>query len=176
MNTAQRELMNGINAMPNSEKPEYYMAYNKIRENHNLDVNYNTQMDTLLNELNGSLVEKQKKKDIQLLERKKDIEEYYYDEYTQQIYIIQCAVAFAVLALGGGMLYRAQLFTQTVLMVYLGIVASIAFVVVGYYLWDLYSRDATVFDEYNFARYNSLTHSNPTENVYTELDANLLSC
>ncbi len=177
LSVKQTEVLNGINRLQNqNDKKRFIEQYNWIVENHAIDKRYDLQLNALLDEMNGPALKAQKEKELRLKERKKDIEEYYHMAYNQQIFLAQLVVFFTVLALLGGGLHRMGLMSETLWMVYLGTIASVAVVVILYYLWDYYTRDATIFPEYDFSRYISVYPASPTENVYTELDLNLLSC
>jgi len=157
-------------------KADLTKNYNFVADNYNLDAQYDSQLNFLLLKLNGDELKAMKEKEIRLKERKKDIEEYYHTEYSQLTLIIQWATLFVLLGLIGGTLHRFGILPNTLFMIYLGTIAAIATLVLVYYLWDFYTRDPTVFQEYNFNSYVSVYPSSPGDNVYTPLDLNLLSC
>lgn len=159
-----------------NRKPDLVNQYNVIADNYNLDAQYDSQLNLLLSKLNGNELTALKEKEIRLKEKKKDIEEYYHTEYGQLTVIVQWATLFVLLGLVGGTLHRYGLIPNTLFMIYLGTIAAIATIVLVYYLWDFYTRDPTVFQEYNFNSYVSVYPSSPGDNVYTPLDLNLLSC
>jgi hypothetical protein len=173
----QWEVRNKIDVVWEPEpRKDLITKFNNLVNNHNKDVIVDNELNALIQKLNGSEIETKKRKEIQLKERKKDIEDYYYEEYTLQLFLVQCVAAFTVMGLLGGTLYRYGLMPYAFLMAYLGIVAAAAVLVMAYYLWDFYLRDNTIFQEYDFNKIHSPYPSSPVENVYTELDANLLSC
>jgi hypothetical protein len=177
LNQKHKEVRQKINRVWNVEQRATLLGhYNLLVENHNRDVEHDKGLDLLISQLNGSEIETKKRKEIELKKRKKDIEEYYYAEYTLELFLVQCVVAFTVIGLIGGTLYRYGLMSYSMLMGYLGIVSATAVVVMAYYLWDFYLRDNTIFQEYDFNKIYSPYPSSPVENVYTDLTTNLLSC
>lgn len=172
------EVLNGINKIEDHFTRQTFLRnYNLIIKNHNVDAEYDTQVNELLDNLKGSGIEGKRKRANDLKERKRDIQEYYYSEYTLQIFIVKTIVLFTLIALAGCALYQYSLMSSMLLMVYLGAVGAVAFVVIFYYLWDFYLRDTTIFDEYDFSKYIS-NYNSDSSNLYTpvEIDANLLSC
>jgi membrane-bound ClpP family serine protease len=159
-----------------NRKQDLVYKYNFIADNYNLDARYDSKLNTLLSQLNGNELTALKEKEIRLKERKRDIEEYYHSEYGQLTVIVQWATLFVLLGLVGGTLHRYGILPNTFFMIYLGTIAAMATIVLIYYLWDFYTRDPTVFQEYNFNSYVSVYPSSPGDNVYTPLDLNLLSC
>ena len=167
---------NDIDNAAENKKTDLVNKYNFIADNYNLDAQYDSHLNIVLSKLSGNELTALKEKEIRLKERKKDIEEYYYTEYGQLTVIVQWATFFVLLGLLGGTLHRYGLIPNTLFMIYLGTIAAIAMIVLVYYLWDFYTRDPTVFQEYNFNSYVSVYPSSPGENVYTPVDPNLLSC
>ena len=165
-----------IDGAEENKKKDLVEKYNFIADNYNLDAKYDGQLNLLLSNMNGDKLKAMKEKEVLLKERKKDIEEYYYMEYGQLTVIVQWATLFVLLGLIGGTLHRYGLLPDTLFMIYLGTIAAVATVVLVYYLWDFYMRDPTVFQEYNFNSYVSVYPTSPSDNVYTPLDLNLLSC
>lgn len=165
-----------IDKAAENKKPDLVNKYNFIADNYNLDAQYDAQLNLLLSKMNGNELKAMKDKEVLLKERKKDIEEYYYMEYGQLTVIVQWATLFVLLGLIGGTLHRYGLLPNTLFMIYLGTIAAVATIVLVYYLWDFYTRDPTVFQEYNFNSYVSVYPTSPSDNVYTPLDLNLLSC
>lgn len=165
-----------IDGSAEATKTDLMKNYNFIADNYNVDAQYDTQLNLLLSKLKGDELKAMKDKEIHLKERKKDIEEYYHMEYGQLTTIVQWATLFVLLGLVGGTLHRYGLIPNTLFMIYLGTIAAVATIVLVYYLWDFYTRDPTVFQEYNFNSYVSVYPSSPGDNLYTPVDLNLLSC
>ena len=161
-----------------NEDPNPYTAYMKyaqvknLRDNYELDVAYSKTVSEIITKLREDLSPKMEK-ERQLKMRKKEIQEYYHSEYQRQIFLLKIVIFFTVLSLLGAILYRTGLVPSFLLMAYLGAVGSIAFVVIFYYLWDLYLRDTTIFDEYDFSTYVSSKYNNESHNLSSDI---LLSC
>lgn len=149
MNAVVFDLSN-IGQNPNTQQM-YRQVYN-LHQNYSTDIGYFDSVHSILQDLDNNLI-KQVERDTNLKERKQAIQEYYKTEYDQQIFIVKYLIFFTLIALVGCFLFQYQLISSSLLMIYLGMVGSVAFVVIFYYLWDFYLRDNTLFDEYNFSTY-----------------------
>jgi hypothetical protein len=165
-----------INNAPETMRSDLMNNYNFMVDNYNLDADYDSNLNLILEKLNGTNQIALKEKELKLKERKKEIEEYYYTEYSQLMTIVQWSTLFILLGLVGGTLHRYGIIPNTLFMIYLGTIAAIATIVIVYYLWDFYTRDPTVFQEYNFNSYVSVYPNSPGKNLYTPVDPNFLSC
>jgi hypothetical protein len=111
-------------------------------------------------------------RDIEYKKRTADIQEYYNKNYTQQIVLLKIILVFSLLALFGGLLMNYQLVSASFFAVYLGVVLSIGFIMLFYYLWDFYLRDTTNFDEYQFFTY----HPPPKPSLPNDFHDNVIYC
>ena len=133
-------------------KDKLYNEVKKIHENYSKDVEYMGTIHTLIDNVRGSsLVELEK--NVNHKKKQQDIQDYYDKKYQQQIFILKIVIVLALFVMAGCLVYNYGIISIYILVVYLGFVLSVGFVVVFYYLWDLFLRDNSQFDEYNFAPY-----------------------
>ena len=118
-----------------------------------LDLKYRENVNEVITDLSNNILS-QVERDLQFKKKQMDIQEYYAKNYQQQIFLLKILVVFSLFALIGGLLLNYRLISVTLFAMYLGMVLSVGFIVMFYYLWDFYIRDNTVFDEYNFLIYN----------------------
>ena len=143
----------------------------RIYANYQVDISYATLLDELIVDLSDNGLPKIER-EIQYKKRTNDIQEYYNKNYTQQIVLLKIILVFALLALFGGLLMNYQLVSSSFFAVYLGVVLSIGFIMLFYYLWDFYLRDTTNFDEYQFVTY----HPPPKPPLKNDLHDNVIYC
>ena len=144
----------------NNAYPEYSFQASDMNEqvknlygNYKTDSNYMNSIHTLLKDLSNNLVPSlEKKKNYK--DRKQEIQEYYHKQYDQQIFLVKILIFFSLFVIVGSVLLHYEIIPMTIFAIYLGVVASVAFVVFFYYLWDFYIRDTDAFDEYNFNVYS----------------------
>lgn len=150
----------------------------KLYENYNNDVIYMGKIHSIIGDISNNLLN-QVERDLNHKKRQQDIQEYYNRQYQQQIFLLKLFIMFSLLALLGCLLFNYSLISVYLLTFYLGLVLSVAFVVIFYYLWDFFLRDNTVFDEYNFATYmptkmGQIKHN--SNDINLELDDNIIYC
>lgn len=143
----------------------------RIYDNYQVDISYATILDELIVDLSDNGIPKIQR-EIQYKKRTADIQEYYNKNYTQQIVLLKIILVFSLLALFGGLLMNYQLVSASFFAVYLGVVLSIGFIMLFYYLWDFYLRDTTNFDEYQFFTY----HPPPKPPLKNDLHDNVIYC
>jgi hypothetical protein len=125
-----------------------------LHENYRIDVSYSSVVNELITDLNQK-VGPQVEKELQLKQKKMEIQDYYTKSYDKQIQIFKIIVFFTLFALVGGICLHYRLISSSIFALYLGLVLSIGFIVLFYALWDFFLRDSTEFDEYNFLVYQS---------------------
>jgi hypothetical protein len=139
--------------MSNSySKDKLYNEVKKIHDNYSKDVEYMGAIHSLIDNVRGSsLVELEK--EMNHKKKQQDIQDYYDKKYQQQIFILKIIIVMTLFVMVGCLFFNYGLIPVYILTIYLGFVLSVGFVIVFYYLWDLFLRDNTQFDEYNFAPY-----------------------
>lgn len=170
MNTILSDLMVAY-PQQNANANRMNQQVQRIYDNYQVDISYATLLDELIVDLSDNGLSKVER-DIQYKKRTNDIQEYYNKNYTQQIFLLKIILAFSLLALFGGLLMNYQLVSSSFFAVYLGVVLSIGFIMLFYYLWDFYLRDTTNFDEYQFIAY----HPPPKPPLKNDLHDNVIYC
>jgi hypothetical protein len=172
-------LINKVLADVNEAYPEYSYPASDMNEqmkhlygNYNTDVKYLNSVHSLLSDLSDNLLPSIEKK-MHHKERQQEIQEYYHQQYEQQIFIVKILIFFALLAIIGSLLLHYQIIPMAAFAAYLGIVLSVAFVVLFYYLWDFYLRDHTIFDEYQFDVYSPPSNGKVLD---TSFNDNIIYC
>lgn len=141
-----------ISGSDSYSKSQMFLQIQKLHENYTKDLEYMGTVEKLINELSGSSMS-ELEKDVNHKKKQQDIQEYYHQKYQQQIFIVKLLILFALVALVGCVFFNYGFISVYLLTVYLGLVFSVGFVVIFYYLWDLSIRDNSIFDEYDFQTY-----------------------
>ncbi len=153
--------MNDVITEVKSAYPEYGLEssglvrqVHDLHDNYTIDVSYSSVVNELITDLNEK-VGPQVEKELQLKQKKMEIQDYYTKSYDKQIQIVKIIVFFTLFALVGGIFLHYRLISSSIFALYLGLVLSVGFIVLFYALWDFFLRDSTEFDEYNFLVYQS---------------------
>jgi len=83
-------------------------------------------------------------------ERHIDANKYYIMKYQSETHILKLIIFFCGLALIGSFFFLKGLISQSLYVIYLGIIISIAIIMIIYNIYTLIYRDNRRFDEYNF--------------------------
>lgn len=83
-------------------------------------------------------------------ERYIDANKYYIMKYQSETHILKLIIFFCGLALIGSFFFLKGLISQSLYIVYLGFIISIAIIVIIYNIYLLIYRDTRRFDEYDF--------------------------
>lgn len=83
--------------------------------------------------------------------RQVEIDRYYASLYDRQLWVVKKAVFICCLGLIGCILFQNGLMSDTTFILYQSLLLSAGFIVILYDLWDIYLRDNTIFDEYDFS-------------------------
>lgn len=86
---------------------------------------------------------------------------YYYKKYRYQTHIMLVIIGLCIL-----LNILSSFIDPSLFPVIAGVILSIAFLYIGYILWDLNARDDQNFDEYNFSKYSK---GYPQRNEYKKL-------
>ncbi len=123
-------------------------------KNYKEDINYIVQVNNKIKQLNNN---KDISNNLLQIEKinKRHIETntYYINKYYKQIGILKEIIFFCCLGLLGFILYSKSIFSENLLIMYIGFLLSILFIKVMYDLWDIYIRDEKNFNEYDFSVY-----------------------
>lgn len=148
--------LNGvITDISGSESTKGIFLYNeleKLKTNLEYDMIYRDKIHAVIGDISNNLLGNVER-NVNHKKRQQDIQDYYNKNYQQQIFILKLVIFFSVIALVGCLFFNFGLISVYLLSFYLGVVLSVAFVVVFYYLWDFFVRDNQVFDEYEFSIY-----------------------
>jgi uncharacterized membrane protein (DUF485 family) len=156
------------NNNPKQTRETDIIYYNIISEYNNYisDISFSDVIDEMsytfaspYNSING-------KKNLSQ-EKRLSINTYYNKLYDKKIKIIKEIIIICCIGLIGCFLLNNQVISDKLFSIYLGIVFSVGFILVFYDLWDLYIRDNTNFDEYD---YNVFYNKKPvTNNIVNQL-------
>ena len=128
--------------------------YNIITEYNNYltDISFSDTVDQLTYPLTSPYNSINGKKNI-IQDKQIDINTYYSKLYDKKIKIIKEIIIICCLGLIGCFLLNNKIIGDKLFSMYLGLVLSVGFILVFYDLWDLYIRDNTNFDEYDYSVY-----------------------
>lgn len=98
------------------------------------------------------------KHDIIYDERQIEINNYYIMKYKSESYIFKLIIFFCGLALIGCLFFSKGFISETLYIIYLGIIISVGIITIIYNVYDLLYRDKRRFDEYDYG-YMSLIGS-----------------
>lgn len=118
------------------------------------------------------------KPNIMYNERQLEMNNYYIMKYKSESYILKLIIFFCGLALIGCLFFFKGFISETLYIMYLGIIISVGIITIIYNIYDLLYRDNRRFDEYDYG-YMSLTGTdmsgNTTDNS-TNDDSNKFKC
>jgi len=137
---------------PTPQSNQMLQQVRNVHDNYLIDVSYGSIIGGLLTDLTQSEIPKAER-DMELKKRKIDIQNYYTQNYEQQVWILKIVILITLLALVGGLGLHYQMMSNSLFLLYVGIVLGVGFIVLFYYLWDFYLRDSTNFEEYDFLTY-----------------------
>jgi hypothetical protein len=144
------EYVNNLGLKVNSPNVNLYQEaqQNYMNSNYNYS-NDLTISDGLLKYLNKY---QGKDKHINLIygEKQIDVNKYYIQKYQSESYIFKLIIFFCGLALVGCLFFLKGLISETLYIIYLGIIISIGFITIGYTIYNLLFRDNVRFDEYDY--------------------------
>jgi hypothetical protein len=84
-----------------------------------------------------------------------DVNNYYIMKYQSESYLLKLIIFFCGLALIGALFFLKGFISESLYIVYLGIIISIALIVISYNIYKLIYRDNTRFDETDFGYANT---------------------
>ena len=114
------------------------------------DLYWTTDVIKKLYEIKGGdkLVQQRKNED-----RLVKIDRYYIAKYKAQTRVLKSFIFFCCLALVGSVLLNKGLITSLTYIIYVGILGFIMLYVIGRDIINIFLRDSTNFDEYDYALY-----------------------
>ena len=83
-----------------------------------------------------------------------DVNNYYIMKYQSESYILKLIIFFCGLALIGALFFLKGFINESLYIVYLGIIISVALITICYNIYTLIYRDNTHFDEIDFGYMN----------------------
>lgn len=104
------------------------------------------------------------KEDPELIEEIK-WNQYYYKKYTYQIHLLWIIIGVCILI----NLYSSFL-SQPMFSAITGLTLAIAFIYIGFRLWDFMLRDNANFDEYNFYEYTGTQNRDDSDDYLPTVD------
>lgn len=111
-------------------------------------------------------------------ERQLEMNNYYIMKYKSESYILKLIIFFCGLSLIGCLFFFKGFISETLYIMYLGIIISVGIITIIYNIYDLLYRDNRRFDEYDYG-YMSLIGTdmsgNKTDNS-TNDDSNKFKC
>jgi len=97
--------------------------------------------------------------------RQIEINNYYTSKYNSESNILKNVVMFCCLALVGSLFFLKGVISESLYIVYLGILLFIGFITVVYGIYNLYFRDNIKFDEYDFQFMKAPGNDMPSQKV-----------
>ena len=127
--------------------------YQQAQQNYmNSNFNYSndlTMSDGLLKYIN-KYQGKDKPIDLIYGDKQLDVNNYYIQKYKSESYIFKLIIFFCGLALVGCLFFLKGLISETLYIIYLGIIISIGIIMICYTIYNLLFRDNMRFEEYEY--------------------------
>ena len=129
-----------------------------MSDNDTIKTNYNTDVQLLISlqdTVTGFDADFNKKayQTVQNKKRQAEIDKYYESMYQKQILLMKKAVFLACLAILGCVLLQNNFMSEKFFVLFEALILSAGFIIIMYDLWDIYLRDNSIFDEYDFSVY-----------------------
>jgi len=147
-------LINELNNLhvKNYETDVMYHNIMNQYQNYMTDISFTQDVDKLAFSLAGSYNYNNNRSNINN-EKQISVNQYYSKLYEKEITIIKKVIFMCCIGLIGCLLFNKKIISDKTFTFYLGVVFSVCFILIFYDLWDLYIRDDTNFDEYNYNIY-----------------------
>lgn len=168
-------LMSSYNDINLTNVPEYSELNTKMNDLFKLHQDNHLTLKSNVDTLNATLLDIGIDAKSQDPERIRSIKwnHYFHKKYKTQTYIVWMILILCVLILLAHSTLPPEVFP-----VVTGALLSVAFVYVGYLLWDLSMRDNVIFDEYDFFKYSGTNSKLPADSdgsncIIKNMEANL---
>jgi uncharacterized membrane protein len=140
---------NSLELREDSPNIQGYMK--QYQNNLNVNTNYTNDLNAshrLLKYMNSY----HHKKDNNIYNDKQvEVNTYYIMKYQSESYILKLIIFFCGLALIGCLFYFKGFISETMYIIYLGIIISVGIITIIYNIYNLLYRDKRIFDEYDYA-------------------------
>lgn len=145
----------------------------QINDNVNQDIRYTTEVINALYNLEGGdkLIQKRQNED-----RLVEIDRYYIAKYKAQTRVLKTFIFFCCLALIGSVLFNKGIISLLMYTSYVGILGIIMLYIVGRDIVNIFIRDSTNYDEYDYSLSYSPSFSDVSGSYNSAELSNIPSC
>jgi hypothetical protein len=127
---------------------QQYLNNININSNYNHDIGISTGLLKYLNSYKSDPIANNPNSHYK--QRHIDVNKYYIMKYQSETYILKLIIFFCGLALIGALIFLKGFINESLYIVYLGIIISVAIITIAYNIYNLIYRDNTRFDETDF--------------------------